>query len=249
MILDSALNIARKGALAYIGAVALTGDEVARMVNRLAARGESVEATARARLRRTIRSAREGVAEGREQIDEARMSVMNGRDRLLDALNIPTQMSIEELNAQVARLAAEVDELRGALHRRQAEATAGPLPGYDKLNAEAVIERLAALNEPTLLALRAYEQEHANRVTVLRAIERTLIGLQAARGALAEPAGRTTVAPLPRYDELRAEEVIERLAELNEAELLHVRTYEQEHQARVTVLRAVEERLGIERAE
>jgi hypothetical protein len=95
-----------------------------------------------------------------------------------------------------------------------------------------------------LLAIRAYEQERGNRVTVLRAVERALIERQAACGGLAEPATRTTVDPLPRYDELKVEEIVERMAGLAPAELLHIKVYEQEHQGRVTVLRAVDERLA-----
>lgn len=246
MILDPALNIARKSALAYIGAVALTGDELTQMFERLARRGTSVERAARTQIRRRIRFLRTEVAESQEQLKETREDLVRGRDQLLDALNIPTQASVRDLNDRVAQLLIQVEELRGTI-RRQPQAPNEPLPGYDKLNAEAVIERLPALIEPTLLALRAYEQEHANRVTVLRAVERALIVRQAARGALEEPAARTTVEPLPRYDELRADEVIERLAGLSEAELLHVRTYEQERQARVTVLRAVEERIRTKR--
>ncbi len=241
MILDPAMNIARKGVLAYIGAIALTGDQVAQTLDRLAKRGEQASKGVRSQLRGTLRTVREELVEGQEQVTDAQLDLTSRRDQLLETLNIPSQTAVLELNAQVARLAAQIDELRGTLRRR--EAPAEPLPGYDKLTADAIVDRLPKLEEPALLALRAYEQQHANRVTVLRAVERALVERQAARGALGEPAARTTVEPLPRYDELRAEEIIERLGDLGAAELLHVRTYEQEHQARVTVLRAVEERL------
>jgi polyhydroxyalkanoate synthesis regulator phasin len=244
MILDPALNIARKGVLAYVGAVALTGDQVMETLNRLARRGEQATHGVRSQVRQTLRTVREEVVEGQEQLADVRLDITSRRDQLLETLNIPTQTSVLELNAQIARLAAQLDELRATLRRREAQVPAEPLPGYDKLNADAIIDRLPKLEEPALLALRAYEQQHANRVTVLRAVERALVERQAARGALEEPAAHTTVEPLPRYDELRAEEIIERLGNLSPAELLHVRTYEQEHQARVTVLRAVEERLA-----
>lgn len=244
MILDPAMNIARKGVLAYIGAVAMTGDQAMQTLDRLAKRGEQASEGVRAQVRRTLRTVREELEEEQEQFVDARLDIMNRRDQLLETLNIPTQTLVQELNAQVARLAAQIDELRGTLRRREVQLPVEPLPGYEKLNADAIIDRLPKLEEPALLAVRAYEQQHANRVTVLRAVERALVERQAARGALDEPAAHTTIEPLPRYDELRAEEVVERLGDLGAAELLHVRAYEQERQARVTVLRAVEERLA-----
>jgi poly(hydroxyalkanoate) granule-associated protein len=257
------ITIARKGALAYIGALALTGDQVAKTFGQLVERGKKVDQAARSRFAgvekaarkqidqatRTLRGgARENLADGRAQVAEAGSALASGRDRLLDALNLPTHDDILKLNFEVERLSGAIDELRKKSRRQKAEVAAlangaAPLPGYEKLNAEAVVDRLGALDEPTLLAVRAYELEHGNRVTVLRAVERTLIERQAARGGLDEPATRTSVDPLPRYDELTAEEVIERLAGLNDAELLHVKVYEQEHGNRVTVLRAVVDKL------
>jgi polyhydroxyalkanoate synthesis regulator phasin len=227
-----------------VGAIAYTREGLANALDRLAARGALVEQTARLRIERSLRQARSELAEGQERAAEARTELRRGRDRLFDALNIPTQTSIAELDGQVDNLTAQIDELRAELRRKANQAPSKPLPDYDKLTAEEVIERVTKLEEPVLLALRAYEQQHSNRITVLRAAERTLVERQAARGALAEPAGRSTVEPLPQYAELRAEEIVERVAGLSETELLHVRTYEQEHQARVTVLRAIEERLA-----
>jgi poly(hydroxyalkanoate) granule-associated protein len=244
MILDPAMNIARKGVLAYIGALALTGDQVAQTLDRMAKRGEQASKDVRTQMQRTLRTVREELVEGREQVADARFDLTSRRDQLLETLNIPSQTAVLELNTQVARLAAQIDELRGTLRRREAQVPTELLPGYEKLNADTIIDRLPKLEEPALLAVRAYEQQHANRVTVLRAVERALVEHQAARGALGEPAAHTTVEPLPRYDELRAEEIVERLGDLGATELLHVRTYEQEHQARVTVLRAIEERLA-----
>jgi poly(hydroxyalkanoate) granule-associated protein len=241
-------TIARKSVLAYVGALALASEQVANSVDSMARRGAEVEQGARKRLQRTLRWARNEVEEGQEdvqeQLAETSGNLARSRDRLLDTLNIPTQTSIAELNSQVARLNVQIDELRGTLRRRATQIPSEPFPGYDKLNAEAVVERLAKLDEPTLLAVRAHEQQRANRVTVLRALERTLVERLAARDALAEPAAHTTVEPFPRYDELRAEEVIERIADLNAADLLHVRVYEQERLARVTVLRAIDERMA-----
>jgi poly(hydroxyalkanoate) granule-associated protein len=248
-------NIARRGALAYVGALAMTGDQVAKTFGQLVERGTQVERAARhqaGQARRRLRGeVKDTVEEGQEQVAEVSSALAKGRDRLLSTLNLPTHNDVLLLNVQVERLSGELDTLRKAARRQKADAVAvangtTPLPGYEKLNAESVVDRLIGLEEPALLAVRAYEQAHGNRITVLRAVERALVERQAARGGLDEPAGRTTVEPLPRYDELTAEEIVDRLAGLDPAELLHVKVYELEHANRVTVLRAVVEKLTAE---
>lgn len=246
-IRDTATGIVRKSALAYVGALALTGDTALDTFNTLAKRGASTEKAARAQLRtmsRKLRREANVVADqAEEQTAEARNFLTESRDRLLDTLMIPTQHTLSELNHQVERLTSAIDDLRTKVRRQQREVTAEPMPGYDKMNVDTVLSQLPRLEESQLLAVQAYEQGHQVRVTVLRAVERAMIERQQARGVLSEPAMRTSVEPLPGYAQLRAEEAIEKLNGLNETELLHVRTYEAEHQNRVTVLRAVDERL------
>ena len=175
MILNPALTLARKSALTSVGAVALTGDTLTSAVDRFAARG--------AQLRTTVMNGHADVATleeqvlpaSEEQLAKLRGIFEQGRDRLLGALNLPTQSSVEQLKTEVARLSAQIDQIRAAA-RRQAraadEAQASPLPGYDKLNAERVVELLPTLAEPQLQAVQTYEQAHGNRVTVLRAIDK-----------------------------------------------------------------------------
>lgn len=238
MVLDPAFHLARQSALASIGAVVLTRDELTRLFDRLATRGEQIEQSTRQRFRKSIRSARHHITEGEDQLKSAQTTMISGRDRLFDALQIPTSESIEELQVQVARLMVEIENLA----RPQQKAL--PVPNYDKLNAESVIERLPKLDVPALLDVRTYEQTHANRITVLRAVERALVLRQTLDHESLPPTFHTAVEPLPRYNELRAEELGTRLAGLSEAELLHVQTYEQEHQARSAVLVAIERQLA-----
>lgn len=187
MILDPALSLARKSALASVGAVALTGDTVAETFERLAARGEKAERAVRVRLRLATADVRADIAENQEQVvaeSKERLAgvrgmVEGGLGRLADMLNLPTQRAVLKLNDEVARLSTQIDQIR-AQTRRQARAVevaqgaVEPLPGYDKLNAEHVVEQLQALPEPKLLAVRNYEQTHGNRVTVLRAVDKLL---------------------------------------------------------------------------
>ena len=272
-------NIARKGALAYVGALALTGDQVTKTVDQLATRGAKIEHDAReqfakvehdareryakveqstrARLAKITRTFRVEAAEPAEAVAEVMVepaehaagAFEKGRDRLLEVLSLPTHEDIVKLNQEVDRLSAEIDQLRKQTRRPKVALAASngapPLPGYEKLNVEAVVDRLPALDEARLLAVHAYEQEHGKRVTVLRAVERALVGLRASRNALDEPGFGLTVEPLPRYAELTVLEIVERLQGLDDAELLHVQVYEQQHAGRLGVLRAVEERLGV----
>lgn len=186
MILDPAVNLARKSALASVGAVALTGDTLAGTFDRLAERGARVERAARTRLQATTADMRAGATESGEQITaenkdrttKARAALQQARDRLIDTLHLPTQSSVEQLNGELERLSTQIDKLRAA--RRQAKASAEakaagePTPGYDKLNVEHAVELLATLPEAKLVAVRNYEQAHSNRITVLRAIDKLL---------------------------------------------------------------------------
>lgn len=258
MLIDTVKTNARKSALAYVGAWAMASDYAVEKFDEFAKRGEKVEREARKQFRKANRMFNREVAQGEEQAEELRDEIVDTAssfsDRAADltnristqvfnTLNIPTHTDIEELDSQVARLTVQIDELRSSLRRRQTAVPTEPLPGYEKMNADEVIARLPELNEPMLLALRAHEQQHANRVTVLRAIERTLVERYDAAGELAKANNLTTVEPIPGYSKLTAEEAIERMHNLSEAEVLHVKVYEQEHLARVTVLRAADERL------
>ena len=267
-------NIARRGALAYVGAIALTGDQVTKTVDQLATRGAKIEHGAReqfakiehdararyakieqstrARLAKVTGAVHDEAAETVEAVAEPAEHVASafekGRDRLLEVLSLPTHADIVKLNQEIDRLSGEIDQLRKQARRAKATVAAPipsdgapPLPGYEKLNVEAVADRLPVLDEAKLLEVRAYEQEHGKRVTVLRAVERALVGLRASRDALDEPGFTTTVEPLPRYTELTDLEVVERLHGLDEAALLHVRVYEQQHAGRLGVLRAIED--------
>jgi polyhydroxyalkanoate synthesis regulator phasin len=67
------------------------------------------------------------------------------------------------------RVLREVDRAR-----RVAGVGSFPILGYDGLTAEQVIGRLADLSAPELRKVRDYEKRHANRKSVLGAIERRL---------------------------------------------------------------------------
>lgn len=47
----------------------------------------------------------------------------------------------------------------------------GPIPDYDRLNADEVIDRLDGLSEPELTEVETYERRNQDRKTVLEAVE------------------------------------------------------------------------------
>jgi polyhydroxyalkanoate synthesis regulator phasin len=182
MIVDPALTLARKSALAYVGAVALTGDTLTSTVNQLATRGAQVSKRVTNGHLDVAKLQKQVVPVSEEQIAKVRELLEQSRDKVIGALNLPTQSSVEELKTEVARLSAQIDQLRVAARRQTKVAAdpaiahdsvqAEPVPGYDKLNVERAVDLLPTLDEAQLLAVQTYEQTHGNRVTVLRAIDK-----------------------------------------------------------------------------
>lgn len=173
-VLNTTTTFVRRGALAYVGALALSGDAARDSFAQLAQRGVRAEQAARTQLRkltgRVWRTADAPLADGQEQLIATRSFLARRRDTVLEALGLPTQDALHELNAQVERLSAAIDDLRVKSRRQKAE----PLPGYDRMNVDTVLSQLPRLDEPALYAVQAYELANQNRVTVLRGIERTL---------------------------------------------------------------------------
>jgi len=190
MILDPAFKVVGKGTLAYVGAIALTSDLVGKVFQQFTERGAAFEHTAREQLDQATGRARRRferatyslrknlglpVATGQEQASMSVNLLVQGRERVLSVLNMPTQETLHELNTQVEHLSIAIDDLRAKMRRPKAEAPTEPLPGYDKMNVDTVVSQLAKFDEAGLRAVRAYEQEHGKRVTVLRAIEEQLV--------------------------------------------------------------------------
>lgn len=242
-MIGSSLRSARTGTYACIGALALVGDQVTEILGRFEKRGAQVERTTRKQLSHLTGSVHnEVVAEGQSVADKfeaAYDETSNVRDRVLHLLQIPTHSSVKNLNRQVTRLSIKVDVLNSILRTQEQPAVEEPFPGYDTLNVEDVTARLAQLDTASLHSVRTYEEHHDNRVMVMREVERLVLE----RNQSTPTETLVTVEPLPRYDELRADEITERLSGLSEAELRQVKQYEMKHQNRVTVTRAVDKLL------
>jgi hypothetical protein len=103
-----------------------------------------------------------------------------------------------------------------------------PIQDYPGLPVVQVVARLAALNDEALGKVRRYEEAHADRVGVLRAIDEELARRM----------------PLSGYSEMTVADVMERLEMLDGEKLREVRAYEEMHANRVTLLREIDERLA-----
>ena len=76
-----------------------------------------------------------------------------------------------------ARQSEPVDQLVRVADRARSSVGAGtsfPVSGYDEMTASQVNKRLAGLSHPELRRVREYEARHANRKSVLEAIDRAL---------------------------------------------------------------------------
>jgi polyhydroxyalkanoate synthesis regulator phasin len=139
---------------------------------------ERIQATlddAAERGRVTRGDANELVAEllrrGRQQTDDLLGDVEGLLDRGREQLESATKLA--------RRTAQPVDRLvRGADRARRSMAgdpePAFPITGYDELTVGQVTQRLPNLTPPQLRHVRDYERRHANRKSVLAAIEKQL---------------------------------------------------------------------------
>jgi hypothetical protein len=106
--------------------------------------------------------------------------VMLSRDRIQETLEDAvrrgrvTRSDANELAGELLRRGrAQTEELLDRA-RRTVTPGAAPIPGYDELTARQVQARLGDLSAGQLRAVADYERRHANRKTVLDAIEKSL---------------------------------------------------------------------------
>lgn len=101
-----------------------------------------------------------------------------------------------------------------------------PIADYDSLNADEILERLPGLSQVDLAKIDVYERKEAGRKTILERIS-SLRGDE----------------PWTGYDDMNAQETVERLRGGDDELATRVREYERAHKGRATVLRAAEREL------
>lgn len=128
-----------------------------------------------------------------------------------------------------ARAGAAADTVAPKLPRVAAPKSAAELPinDYDSLTAAEVISESRGLTQTDLAKLYKYERANENRSTALEALESRFIQL-----------------PIPTYDALTADEIIDRLDGLSEDDLKTIRRYENDTKARTTVLEKIDSLLS-----
>ncbi|HLM25975.1 MAG TPA: hypothetical protein VK304_03305 [Thermoleophilaceae bacterium] len=95
-----------------------------------------------------------------------------------------------------------------------------PLPGYDKLDHREIGARLHELSQAELEAVESYERSHSNR-----------------REVLDELRYMHTPEPLPGYDTLSPEQIVEGLTGANAETVKAVRDYERKFKHRQQVMK------------
>jgi hypothetical protein len=144
---------------------------------------------------RAVEAAEINLAQGLNTLRDAIAKLAPGnvvgvsRDRLQEALNELEQllergrMQLEDARKRADTAAGRVrhsgpgDRVVRAADRARRSVGVGPsfpVLGYDELTAAQVVDRLAELSPPELRKVRDYERRHANRKSVLEAIERAL---------------------------------------------------------------------------
>jgi polyhydroxyalkanoate synthesis regulator phasin len=140
-----------------LGIVMLTRDRIHETLDEAAARGRLTRSDANELATELVNRGRE---ETEELLSDLERLFGRGRDQLGSA-------------TRRAHLAEPVDRIVRTA-RRTISAPSLPIEGYDDLTASQVDERLTGLSPGELRKLRDYERRHANRKTVLAAIERSL---------------------------------------------------------------------------
>jgi hypothetical protein len=141
--------------------VMLTRDRIQETLDEAASRGRLTRSDANDLVTELVRK-------GRQQTDDLlsdfEQLVGRGRGQLGSA-------------AQRARRSDPVDQLVRAADRARRSVGVGssfPISGYDDLTTSQVATRLGPLSPPELRRVREYETRHANRKSVLDAIEKAL---------------------------------------------------------------------------
>jgi hypothetical protein len=102
-----------------------------------------------------------------------------------------------------------------------------PIPSYDSLTADEIVQKLPSLSQVDLAKIEAYERGRQARATVLNRVS-----------------ALRSDEPWPGYDEMTAEEIVSRLRNADDELAKRVREYERAHKGRSSVLHVAERELA-----
>ncbi len=172
--------------------------------------------------RRLKREGRKAEAELSEAVDEAQRTT-----RTVKKAAKKTTKGAPKTTQKTARKTVERTS-EAKPQRISAPRTASELPieSYGSLTADEIVSRLSGLTQTDLSKVYKFEKAHENRATVLNAIE-----------------GKFVTLPIPAYDSLIADEIVDRLDKLDASELKTIKSYEGATKKRSTVLEKIDSRL------
>ena len=185
-VIEDVRTTARKAVLANVGLFALAydhaksltsnfdtivedaGDRAATLFEEAIERGVKIEGVALDRAEQLRSEANErfgGI--------ESRIKETLGRTNVTVMEEVPV---VETVVEAVTDAAVDIKEDVAEAVEEVAKATALPFEGYGDLTAKDVIGQMEEMTSEQLAAIKAYESENANRVTVIREIDRRLAG-------------------------------------------------------------------------
>jgi len=138
-----------------------------------------------------------------------------------------TTASVKRTTTRQARKVPGAADAEGLVKGALASEDDLPIPNYDSLTADEIVEKLRALSQVDLAKIEAYERKNQGRATVLN----RATALRADE-------------PWAGYDELTAEEIVARLRDGDDELAQRVRAYERAHKGRASVLNAAERELA-----
>ena len=128
--------------------------------------------------------------------------------------------------ADAARKIPGVAAVEGAIAGAVATEEDLPIKDYDKQTAGDIASKLNGFSQRELRKIDAYERKHENRATITDKITKL-----------------TGDEPWSGYDELSAEAVVKAVGDANQDAAKKVRSYEQDHKNRSSVIAATSRRV------
>lgn len=102
------VEMVRKVLLASIGAVALTQEEVEKVINKLIERGEIAEKDGRKLVKDLMEKRRKKAAEVKDETEE---EFENRMEEVLARMNIASKSDIDSINRKLTTLSKKLDDL------------------------------------------------------------------------------------------------------------------------------------------
>ena len=180
-----ARRLSHKVALASIGAVGLTYDagkavvhRAGELVQKAETRGEVIEAKLSNRVADVQEQMSEEARARRAMVEERLGSITQGVSQRTKAVEQQVQSKLAGLKIGDGAV-LETDQIRIEVEVVETE----PWEGYDSLNAQEVTDHLEGLTSAQLEAVRVYETNTKDRVTVLREIDMRQAALEEVRAS------------------------------------------------------------------